>query len=82
MTTIALLAELCCGLGDRARASLLYELVLPYADVNVVVGMAAVCLGPAARLPGALAATMGRRRESAELLERALAANDRLRAPV
>ena len=44
-------------------AALLYELLLPYAAVNVVIGLAAVCLGSAARLPGP-AGRHGRRARS------------------
>jgi hypothetical protein len=49
---------------------------------NVVVGLAAACQGSVARYLGKLAATIGRRREAADLFERALTANTRLRAPV
>ena len=32
-------------LGDEQRAGLLYELLAPYRDANVVIGLAAACLG-------------------------------------
>jgi hypothetical protein len=50
--------------------------------VNVVIGLAAVCLGSAASFLGKLAATMGRGDLAAEHFERALAVNADLRAPV
>ena len=63
------------------RAALLYRKLEPYADVNVVIGLAAVCLGSAESFLGKLAATMGRAEVARGHFERALAANARLRAP-
>jgi DNA-binding SARP family transcriptional activator/tetratricopeptide (TPR) repeat protein len=82
LTTMSLLCDLCADLGDSQRAALLHSLLEPYAEFNVVVGIAAVCLGPAARLLGRLAHLIGRRREAAALFERALEFGQRLRAPV
>ena len=42
----------------------LYELLAPYRDGNVVIGLAAACLGSAARYLGRLAATIGRADEA------------------
>ena len=80
--TVTLLCDLCAALGDGRRAALLYELLLPYAGVNVVAGIAVVCLGSAARYLGKLAATTGREREAVGHFERALEQNARLQAPV
>ncbi len=77
-----LLADLSASLGDAARSEILYEMLLPYRDVNVVIGLAAVCLGSAARFLGRLAGAMGRREEAAAHFERALAGNAALGAPV
>ncbi len=82
LTAITLLADLCADIGDRERAAQLYELLLPYREVNIVIGLAAVCMGSAARFIGRLAATMGRREEAAELFEHALRANASLKAPL
>lgn len=82
MTAMTLIADLCAGLGDETRAALVYDAMLPYAELNVVVGMAAICLGAASRYLGKLAATMGRLRDAREHFEHALAANERLQAPV
>jgi hypothetical protein len=82
LTTVALIADICAGLRDTRRAGVLYEQLLPYRDHNVVVGLAAVCLGSVATFLGKLAATIGRDREAVDHFERALVANESLRAPV
>ena len=81
MIAIVLLSDVCADLGDGERAALLYAKLEPYADVNVVIGLAAVCLGSAASFLGRLAATMGRSDEARRHFERALEANAALRAP-
>ncbi|HET6867579.1 MAG TPA: AAA family ATPase [Solirubrobacteraceae bacterium] len=81
MIAMTLLSDVCADLGDAERAALLYERLEPYADVNVVIGLAAACLGSAAGFLGKLAATMGRADLAAEHFERALAANAALVAP-
>ena len=81
MTAIVLLSDVCAELGDGERAALLYPKLEPYADVNVVIGLAAVCLGSAASFLGKLAATMGRTDLAAGHYERALSANAALGAP-
>ena len=81
MIAMTLLSDVCVDLGDADRAALLYERLEPYADVNVVIGLAAACLGSAAGFLGKLAATMGRVDLAAEHFERALAANASLAAP-
>jgi DNA-binding SARP family transcriptional activator/tetratricopeptide (TPR) repeat protein len=78
---MTLLSDVCADLGDPRRAALLYAMLEPYAEVNVVIGFAAVCLGSAASFLGKLAATMGEPELAAEHFERALAANDELPAP-
>jgi hypothetical protein len=82
LTSITLLSDLCAELGDGPRSQRLYELLVPYRDVNVVIGVGAACQGAAARYLGRLAAAVGRREEAAEHFEQALAANTALRAPV
>jgi DNA-binding SARP family transcriptional activator/tetratricopeptide (TPR) repeat protein/ABC-type cobalamin/Fe3+-siderophores transport system ATPase subunit len=76
-----LLSDVCADLGDARRAALLYAMLEPYAEVNVVIGFAAVCLGSAASFLGKLAATMGQPELAAQHFERALAANAELAAP-
>jgi DNA-binding SARP family transcriptional activator/tetratricopeptide (TPR) repeat protein len=82
MIAITLLADCAVALGDAARSARLYELLEPYCEVNVVIGLGAACLGPAARYLGRLAATMGSPELAAGHFERALAATAALRAPV
>jgi DNA-binding SARP family transcriptional activator len=59
LIAVTLVAEVCGALGDAARASELYALLLPYAGRNVVVGRNATCNGSASRLLGVLATAMG-----------------------
>jgi DNA-binding SARP family transcriptional activator/tetratricopeptide (TPR) repeat protein/energy-coupling factor transporter ATP-binding protein EcfA2 len=82
MIAMTLLSDVCADLGDGERAALLYGKLEPYAGSNVVIGLAAVCLGSAASFLGKLAATMGRHDRAREHFERALAANAELQAPV
>jgi DNA-binding SARP family transcriptional activator len=81
LTTMALAAEVCAGLGDKAIAAVIHRQLLPYAAANVVVGLGAACLGSVATFLARLAATIGLKREAAELFEQGLAANTALRAP-
>jgi tetratricopeptide (TPR) repeat protein len=75
-----LLAETCAFLADSRSAVLLYELLLPYAEHNVVVGDAAACNGSASRPLGLLAATLERWPQAAVHFERALCMNMRIGA--
>src|SRR2546423_7683285 len=79
---MTLLADCCVELQDRERAAQVHELLLPYRNANVVIGLAAVCLGSAARYLGRLAAAMGRPGEASRHFEQALKANAALKAPV
>jgi hypothetical protein len=81
MITTSLLAEVAADLGDAERCATLYEALLPHRYTNVVIGLGAVCFGPAARYLGRLALTTGRRAEALEHLEHAVAAATALRAP-
>jgi DNA-binding SARP family transcriptional activator/tetratricopeptide (TPR) repeat protein len=81
LIAIVLLSDVCADLDDSERAALLYAKLEPYADVNVVIGLAAVCLGSAASFLGRLAATMGRGEEARRHFEHALEANAALGAP-
>jgi DNA-binding SARP family transcriptional activator len=55
LASIAGLAHAASLLRDRARAQTLYELLLPYRSRAILVGRAAVCLGPAEMYLGMLA---------------------------
>jgi tetratricopeptide (TPR) repeat protein len=78
---VAIAAETCVRLGDRARAAELYELLLPYANVGTAVGYTIVCTGSVARQLGSLAALLGHADECDALFEKALAHADGLRSP-
>ena len=54
-TTLVYLAEVCDYLQDTDRARTLYRLLMPYAELSVVVGNAIVCLGATSRFLGQLA---------------------------
>ncbi|RPI47489.1 MAG: helix-turn-helix transcriptional regulator [Betaproteobacteria bacterium] len=74
---VAYLADVCTFLGDAARASILYQMLVPYDGRNIVVGPNIACYGAAARYLGMLAATMGRWDESMRHFEAAIAMNAR-----
>jgi hypothetical protein len=58
-------AQVSAYLQDTARATRIYELLLPYADRCLVVGAGLLCLGSVAWYPGILATAL-RRWEDAE----------------
>ena len=69
---IGLLAEAAAQLGDRKRSELLYDELLPYAGLVIVVARAAGFNGPVDRVLGLLAKTCGRLDQAAEHLESAV----------
>ena len=80
MGTMTYFVDICTFLGDQARAEKLYQILLPFAGRNVVVGAAAVCYGALSRYLGALAATLERWDEAERHFEEALAMNARMDA--
>jgi hypothetical protein len=81
LATVTLLCDACVALSDTALMARLYEVLAPYAAVNVVAGIGTLCLGSAARYLGKLAAGLGRP-EADRLFEQALATNRGLGSPV
>jgi tetratricopeptide (TPR) repeat protein len=74
---IAVLIHACVTIRDRDRCSRLYELLLPFRQYQVTVGMPAATVG-SAELPLALAAgTIGRWDVADDHFTRAMAANER-----
>ena len=59
-TSLVYLAEVCDYLQDTENARTLYRLLVPYAELTVVVGAASVCLGATSRFLGQLAATLSK----------------------
>jgi tetratricopeptide (TPR) repeat protein len=81
LPTLAMLAQVAAYLGDARRASLLYDLMRPYAEhVIAMASGAGPCMGAASRYLGLLA-TVGERWDEAERhFEDAIARNGRMRA--
>ena len=77
-----LLADIAAALNDRARAEVLHELLLPFADRTVVIGLGTVCLGSVARYLGRLAVATGDDRAASGHFEHALQVNRELQASV
>jgi tetratricopeptide (TPR) repeat protein len=80
LLTMSLLGDVCADLGDTGRAREIYELLLPYESTNIVIGFAAACEGPAARVLGRLAALTDGPAESH--FDRARELAERLKAPL
>src|SRR5262245_18571018 len=79
LPSICMLAVASWAFRDAARAAILYRLLLPYADRNVVLGIGAwTCTGCAAGQLGLLAKTMQRWDDAARHFEDAIAANRRM----
>lgn len=74
------LAQVAFFLHDKKRASTLYNMLLPYAERNVIVGSANDCFGAVARYLGLLAATLERWDEATHHFEKAIALNRRVGA--
>jgi tetratricopeptide (TPR) repeat protein len=74
---LAALAMACSALGDRGRAARLYELLLPYADRNVLVARLPLgTLGSVAHYLGLLAASLSRWDEAAAHFTAAVRAHE------
>ena len=80
MASMTYLADVCTFLGDTARAATLYQLLLPYAGRNVVIGNAVACYGAMSRYLGTLATTMGHWDVATQHFEDALVMNARMAA--
>ncbi|HEV8573309.1 MAG TPA: AAA family ATPase [Dehalococcoidia bacterium] len=80
LTAVTLLSEVCCFVDDKTRATTLYDLLLPYARRNVVIGGQLVCLGPVSRFLALLAATLRRWDDAERHFKDALAMNQRMGA--
>jgi DNA-binding SARP family transcriptional activator/tetratricopeptide (TPR) repeat protein len=76
---MGLLAETAASLGDANRASVLYELLLPYAG-RVAVVYPELSMGSVSRYLGLLAATAARSTDAERHFEAALEANERIGA--
>ena len=78
---LAALAIACHALGDRSRAARLHQLLLPYADHNVLVARLPLgTLGSASHYLGLLAVTTGRWDAAAAHFQDAVRAHERMGA--
>jgi class 3 adenylate cyclase/tetratricopeptide (TPR) repeat protein len=80
MASMTYLVDVCTFLRDQARSATLYQLLLPHAGRNVVVGSGVACYGALSRYLGALANTLALWNESERHFEEALAMNARMEA--
>lgn len=78
---VALLAEVCAALNDPEAASSLYELLLPFASLNVVVATGVACYGAVAYYLGLLATSTMQWDAAAAHFEYAVERNTRLGSP-
>jgi tetratricopeptide (TPR) repeat protein len=77
MMSLNLLAEACARLGDVRQSEQLYDLLLPAADSNAVLGFGVAFWGSQARALGLLATALERWNEAELNFEKALAQNER-----
>lgn len=77
---LAVLATSCARLDDRPRAQCLYDLLSPYAELNVLPSATWIYLGPVAEYLGQLANCLGERALAASHFERAIAECSKLGA--
>ena len=76
---LSILAEVAVYLDDRSAASVLYRLLRPYAEVNVLAA-GEVAVGPVERFLGMLATATGRTEQAARHFENAIAITARMDA--
>jgi tetratricopeptide (TPR) repeat protein len=77
------LAAICHAVGDRTRAEILYDLLLPHASYLIRASQIGVgCNGPVALYLGLLAMTLGRTDDAVDQLNAAIAISERIGAPV
>ena len=79
-TSLVYLAEVSDYLKDTERAQTLYRLLMPYAELTVVVGNAIVCLGATSRFLGQLATVQSNWQDAEKHFSHALDMNARMNA--
>jgi predicted ATPase/DNA-binding CsgD family transcriptional regulator len=77
LMSIVFLTDVCTLLGDAPRAAILYRLLLPFKDLNIVLAPNVGCYGAAARYLGMLAGVMARWTEAEAHFEAAMEMNAR-----
>lgn len=82
LASAGLACDLALELDDVGLVAELYPALQPYADQNLIVGPGVVCLGSAALHLGAMATRLGLHDDASIHLDRAVAANAALGAPL
>jgi hypothetical protein len=80
LTGVALLAEVCASLRDTTRASILYELLAPFASRHIIAIPGVASAGSASYYLGLLASTMGQWSTAVTHFEAALKMNKDMQA--
>jgi class 3 adenylate cyclase len=75
---VSLLGEAAAQLGDAERAGRIYEELLPYEGLVIVIARAAGCNGPVDRVLGLLAGTIGRHDAAVGHLESSIETSKRI----
>jgi DNA-binding CsgD family transcriptional regulator len=78
--TLSFLAEVCIAVGDSKHAALLYQELLAFRDQALMVALT-ICLGPADRLLGGLAAVAGKHEDAERHYQAAAAMAEASGAP-
>lgn len=78
--TLSYLAEVCARLEDRARAETLYDILRPYENTTITMGLTTVCYGAATRFLGLLCTTLEDWNRAAGYFESAIEMNEALQA--
>jgi AAA ATPase-like protein len=81
LTGMAYAARACTWLGDRSRAEALYELLLPYSALNVVIGLGIHLVGSVELFLAMLATTAERWDQAERHFDAARTMHGRLRSP-
>ncbi len=81
LTSAAFAGRACARLADGARAAVLHEQLLPYARLNVVIGLGILYVGSVELFLGQLAATAERWDEAERHFEAARAMHEQMRSP-
>ncbi|MEA2396602.1 MAG: eukaryotic-like serine/threonine-protein kinase, partial [Thermoleophilaceae bacterium] len=81
MVAFSMLGQAAARLGDRERGERLYELLLPYAEHNIVIGAGWSCQGSASLPLGELAGALGRYDDAERHFDAAMRMNLSMESP-
>jgi len=80
LVAMTYLADVCVFLDDTSSALALYEMMLPYKQVNILISVGSACYGSASRYLGALATILARWDDAEQHFDDALTMNQRMEA--